>query len=1102
MVDLLSSHCEEFNIINFFSEKINIYCYFDVLCVVKHIFIILITYLSNLCTMKKVVQLLLFAVLFQQYCYGQSRKLSGKILSSRDSTEIIGATIKVEKTNISVSTDFSGSFQLDLPAGYSNILVNSVGFDPANVKINSENFIQIYLTPVEIAMEDVVVTAFNQRVKKTDMIGAVTSVSPKDLKIPSSNLTTALAGRMAGVISFQTSGEPGNDNASFFIRGVSSFGAGKIDPLILIDNMEVSVSDLARLQVHDIESFSILKDATSTAVYGARGANGVILVTTKSGQQGKIQVMFNTEASLSAPTSIVKTADPVTFMKLYNEALLARDPSSAVFYSDDKIRNTISGHDPVLYPQVDWMDVIMNKYAFTQRNNLNLRGGNNLALYYVSGTFNKDNGLFKRNGQSNYNSNISLSTYQLKSNIDLNLTEKTKFVIRLGGTFDEYLGPIPGGSTAYKYATKAVPSLFPAYYGDIPGYEYIKHTKYGNFGENGDYLNPYAEVTKGYRESSTSNMFAQLELNQDLNHWINGLKYRAMFNTTRYSTMNLMRSISPYYYTSGVINPETGLASIRLLNERQGSEFLNYNPGELSDRIIRKNVYFENTLMYNRTFDEKHTVNANLYGLLRNSLHNQGTDLQASLAFRNVGLAGKFGYIYDSRYMAEFNFGYNGSERFHRDHRFGFFPSIGAAWTLSNESFFPLKDTFNLFKIRATYGMIGNDAIGSDSDRFFYLSQVNLYDYNNGIVWGKEGGNFVGGVSIDRYGNNNITWETAYKTNLGFDINAFNNKVEMTLDIFSETRKNILMERVDMPITMGIPVTQYANIGEAYNRGLDGTVTLNHRFNSDWSIRVNGNFTFATGKYTKYEQIDYGLDYLLYAGKPINSHYGYVADRLFISDQEVANSPQQNIGGIVRAGDIKYLDLNGDGQINFLDRTPMGYPNIPEIMYGFGFSTSYKGLDISMLFQGSARSSFMIDYTSNGVHPFVNVTVTDDFNGTSRRGVNQLLQVFADSHWSENNQDLHALAPRFSINPLNNNTTASSWWLRNGDYLRLKQVELGFTFPSTWLSKYKIKNIRLFGTMTNPVVWSKFKEWDIELRGEGLNYPIQRVTNFGLNLNF
>ena len=1053
--------------------------------------------------MKKVLQLLFFAILLQQYCYGQSKKLSGRVLSAQDSSVIIGASVKIDKTNIVTSTDLSGNFTLDVPSGMTQIVINNVGYKNQTLNFTDQDFLFVYLISEQTEVDEVVVTAFNQRVKKTDLIGSVTTVSPKDLKIPSSNLTTALAGRMAGMIAFQTSGEPGNDNASFFIRGVSSFGEGKKDPLILIDNMEVTPTDLARLQVQDIESFTLLKDATSTAVYGARGANGVILVSTKSGKQGKAQLSLNSEASLSSATKKIELADPMSFMSLYNEALVGRISSAVPLYSQDKINNTLTGLDPIKYPVTDWMDEIMHQTAFTQRNNVNIRGGNNLALYYVSGTFNKDKGLFKEIGQSNYNSNISLNTYQLKSNIDLNLSKSTQFVIRLGGTFDEYLGPIPGGSTAYTYAMKANPVLFPAYYGDVPGYEFIKHIKYGNFSDRAEYLNPYAEITKGYRESSTSNMFAQLEFNQDLKTILPGLKYRAMFNTTRYSKMDLMRSISPFYYTAGAINPSTGVATIRVLNPTTGSESLQYNPGSLANRIIRKNVYFENTLMYNQTVNDVHVFNANIYGLLKNSLDNQGVDLQSSLSFRNVGLAGKFGYIYDSRYMMEFNFGYNGSERFHRQHRYGFFPSIGGAWTLSNEEFFPLKDLFSNFRLRATYGMIGNDAIGNTRERFFYLSQVDLNSSANSISFGDEGLNFINGISIGRFPNNDITWETSYKTNFGLDANAFNNKLELTVEYFEEKRKNILMARQDIPNTMGIGnILQYGNLGEAYNRGFDGTVTVNTRFTSDWTMRLTGNFTFATGKYTAYEQLDRGYDHLLRVNKPINALYGYLAERLFISDDEVANSPQQLIGNNVRGGDIKYIDVNKDGRIDQLDQVPMGYPSIPELMYGFGFSTSYKGLDFSMLFQGSERSSFMINYTTNGVHPFTDVAVTDGFTGGARLGVNQLLKVFADSHWSESNQDLYAIAPRFSTTVLANNSAASSWWLRNGNFLRLKQLEAGYTLPTSWLNKYKVNSLRFFCTMTNPVVWSKFKDWDVELGGNGLNYPIQRVTNLGLNLTF
>ncbi|MGV6946918.1 SusC/RagA family TonB-linked outer membrane protein [Sphingobacterium kyonggiense] len=1049
---------------------------------------------------------LMIGIFAFHWVQAQDRVITGKVMSLSDSTLLIGATVSIPTTNIATATDANGNFRISVPSKFKSLNFVMVGYNNQVIDISNKTYLEIYLTSKEEMIEDVVVTAFNTKVKKTDLIGSVTTVNTKDLKVPSNNLTTALAGRVAGMIAYQTSGEPGNDNASFFIRGVSSFGAGKVDPLILIDNMEVTTNDLARLQPQDIESFSILKDATSTAVYGARGANGVILVSTKSGKVGRAKLSINSETSLSSPTKVVEVADPITYMRLHNEAIMTRDPKASVLYSEDKIRNTMAGSDPILYPLTDWMDMIMKKRAVTNRNNININGGNSLALYYVSATFNKDNGLFKNNGKSNYNSNINLSTYQLKSNININLTNSTELVVRLGGTFDEYTGPVPVGSLAYSYATKANPVLFPAYYENVQGFEYVKHTMYGNFEDISTYLNPYAEISKGYRESSTSNMFAQLELNQNLDKWIKGLRFRGMMNTGRYSYMDVSRQIKPYFYAAAGINPQTGFPTVKLLNETSGTEFLNYVAG---GRNIRNNIYGEAMLFYNRLFAEKHQVTANLYNTIRHQINtitsdDPNTALQKSLPMRNIGYAGKFGYGYDSRYLMEFNFGYNGTERFAKKNRFGFFPSFGVAWTASNEKFFPFKDFFSTFRVRSTYGLIGNDQIGAADARFFYLSDVSLYDTDRRVYFGMNRDNGIAGISINRYANEDITWETSRKFNLALDF-TIKNRLEFTGEYFTERRSNILQSRADIPITMGLGgIEQYASIGEAENKGFDANITWNLRIKPEWSARIMGNFTYARGKYLKYEQIDYGLDYLLYAGKPISALRGYLADRLFISDEEVANSPTQNIGGTVRAGDIKYLDVNNDGIINSRDRVPMGYPTVPEIIYGFGFSTSYKFIDFSMFFQGSARNSFMINYTTGtlqdnyaGVHPFTQV----NFPGAGV-GNNQLLKMFAESHWSEDNQDLYAIAPRFSQDPIANNTAASSWWLRNGDFLRLKQMELGVTLPQKWLNRYKVASLRFYATMTNPYIWSKFKEWDVEQKGYGLNYPIQRVTNFGLNLNF
>ncbi len=1048
--------------------------------------------------MRLIKLLLLMTGFFSlHYSIAQDRIVKGKVLSKTDSSLLISATISVPKTNLATSTDAKGEFSIKIPVQFNSIQVAMVGYENLSLDLNENNYLEIYLKPKDELIEGVVITAFNTKVKKTDLIGSVTTVNVKDLKVPSTNLTTALAGRVAGMIAYQTSGEPGYDNASFFIRGVSSFGTGKVDPLILIDNMEVTTNDLARLQPQDIESFSVLKDATSTAVYGARGANGVILVSTKSGKIGRAKLSITTETSISRPTKVVDVADPITFMRYHNEAILTRNPQVAPLYSEDKIRNTEDRTDPIIYPMTNWMDMILKKQALTNRNNININGGNSLTSYFVSGTFNKDNGLFKTVGTNNYNSNIRFDTYQLKSNININLTNSTELVVRLGGTFDEYTGPIPTGNTAYSYATKANPILFPAFYENVKGFEYVKHTMFGNFEDDTNYLNPYAEISKGYRENSTSTMYAQLELNQKLDQFIPGLRFRGMINTNRYSTMSVSRSTSPYFYTSTGVNDLSGLPSLKLLNETTGSEFLNFVPGE---KDVRNSIYAEATIFYDRVFADKHQITANLYNNIRHQIttlvSSQERALQASLPLRNIGYAGKFGYGYDKRYLAEFNFGYNGTERFASKNRFGFFPSIGAAWTLSNEKFFPFKDFFNNFRFRYTYGFIGNDQVGASDERFFYLSDVNLFNQNKTVNFGSNLNNKIATIAINRYANFDITWETSRKTNFALDFSILN-QLEFTGEYFSEHRSNILQSRADIPNTMGLgAVTQYASIGEASNRGIDGNLTWNLRFRNHFTMKLMGNLTYSRSKYLKYEQIDYGLDYLLYSGKPINTIWGYVADHLFVSDEQVANSPRQLIGGALKAGDIKYFDINNDGVINHKDQVPMGYPMVPEVIYGFGFSASYKFIDFSMFFQGSARNSFMINYNSTGVHPFTKVSLDGGV------GNNQLLTMFADNHWSEHNQDLYALAPRLSENPIENNAAPSSWWIRNGDFLRLKQVELGMSLPSKWLSKYKITNLRLYATGTNLFIWSQFKDWDVEQKGNGLNYPIQQVTNFGLNLNF
>ncbi|MDR0699592.1 MAG: TonB-dependent receptor, partial [Tannerella sp.] len=864
------------------------------------------------------------------------------------------------------------------------------------------------------------------------------------------------------------------------------------DPLILIDNVELSSSDLARLQPDDIASFSIMKDATATALYGARGANGVILVTTKEGREGKTVLNIRMENSLSMPVRKVDIVDPVTYMQLHNEAILTRNPLAPRKYSMTKINATARGENPYIYPAINWYDELFNEYASNQRINANISGGGNVARYYIAATFNNDNGVINVDPRNNFNNNINLQRIQLRSNTNINVTATTKVDVRISGTFEDYSGPMWNGDQLYEAAMNANPVLFPKYYEPNEELKYTNHILFGNSG-TGNYLNPYAETVKGYKEYSQSNIIAQIELKQNLDFFTQGLRFRAMGNTTRYSYFDVSRYYNPFYYALGFYDPPTGNYGLTNLNPNSGTEYLNYQEG---GKNISTSFYGEAVLDYNRTFGDKHAVSGLLVGIMRQTLNANAGDLQKSLASRNMGLSGRFTYAYDSRYFTELNFGYNGSERFHNKERFGFFPSIGLGYILSNETFWPdeWKRIINKLKFKGTYGLVGNDAIGDANDRFFYLSNVNLNDVDyQQVSFGKDFGYRPAGISISRYANENITWETSKKVNLGLELGILG-KFEIQGDWFYEYRTNILMNRAAIPSTMGLQANLRANVGEASSRGFEISIDGNHSFNKDFYIQGRTNFTFATNRYEVYEEPHYPYYWRSWVGLKIGQPTALIAERLFIDEADIANSPTQTYGEY-HPGDIKYLDINNDMQIDDNDIVPVGFPSTPEIMYGFGLSTGYKGLDVSFFFQGSARSSFFIDSKLSA--PFLNLKYMDhDTN-------NAMLQAWADSYWSENNRDIYALWPRLSAEEVTNNTSRkNTWFLRDGSYIRLKSVEGGYTLPPKLTEKIRIKNLRIYFSGLNLLSFSKFKTWDVEMGGNGLGYPIQRVYNIGLNIGF
>jgi TonB-linked SusC/RagA family outer membrane protein len=1015
----------------------------------------------------------------------------------RDSTGVIpGVSVAIKGTRIGTTTDQNGKYILDVTEPNAVLVFSMVGFETQEIAVNGKETIDVTMVSADKGLDEVVVVAFGKQ-KKTDMVGSVTSIKPADLKVPSSNLTTALAGKAAGVIAYQRSGEPGADNAEFFIRGVTSFGY-KRDPLILIDGIEVTTTDMARLQADDIASFSIMKDATATSLYGSRAANGVILISTKEGMVGKAAIDVRIENSVSAPTSEVELADPITYMRLNNEAILTRDPLGVLPYSDEKIDNTISGINPIMYPSTDWKKALFNTHTMNQRANLNVRGGGSVANYFIAGSFNQDNGVLKVDKRNNFNSNIDLKSYTLRSNVNVNLSKSTQVMVRMSGSFDDYSGPISSGADIYRRVMRTNPVRFPAYYPIDEEHAHVQHIMFGNYGSESDgyLLNPYSELVKGYKDYSRSAMSAQFEAKQDLNFLTEGLNINAMVNITRNTFFDVRREYAPFWYMPTSYDRRTNTFRTTMVNENTGTEYLNYVPG---DRTVNSRFYMQSSLNYARTLQEKHSLSGLFVFMLRDELTGVITDLQSSLPFRNIGLAGRATYGYDNRYYAEFNFGYNGSERFYKTNRWGFFPSAGAAWNVSNEKFWePLKDIITKLKFRATYGLSGNDAIGSATDRFLYLSNVNMNDSGRGAVFGRDNGYSRNGVSLSRYANNDITWETARKTNIAVELDLFRDW-SLQVDLFKESRDGILMTRTATPATMGLSAQPKANIGEAEGKGIDLSLNYNHSFNNGLWLQTMGNFTYAASKYLKFEEPLYDeAPWKRRAGMAISQNYGFIAERLFIDDEEALRSPRQF--GEYGGGDIKYYDVNGDGVITTLDQVPIGHPTTPEITYGFGFSLGYKSFDISTFFQGLARESFWID--ANATAPFTNYY----YSGESLPGTpqNQLMKAYADNHWSEEHQNAYALWPRLSTTSVGNenNNQTSTWFMRNGSFLRVKQVEIGYNLPERLSKRLAMKKFRAYVNGTNLWSFSGFDLWDIEMAGNGLGYPVQRVFNLGLLASF
>lgn len=1008
----------------------------------------------------------------------QKKRLLQGLVKDEQGNPIIGASIQLKNTGTGVITDLDGLFQIQVTDKNSVIVISYIGYVTQEISVGDRSSITVQLKEDTKSLEEVVVTAFGATQKKETMVGSIQQVRPAELKVPSSSLSTSFAGRMAGVIAIQRSGQPGADGADFWIRGKSTFGDAT-GVLIVLDGVEISSSDLNDLDPEVIESFSILKDATATAMYGTRGANGVMIVTTKSGQDLlKPIINFRLETSMSQLTSVPEMVGGVDYMKLYNEALTTRGITTGL-YDDTKIRATEQGLNPLVYPNVDWYNEMFNKNAFAQRFNFNIRGGKKAVTYFMSASVKHDAGNLKSLSKDyfSYNNNINVMRYDFVNNLSIKATNTTKISLGLNVSLRDWKGPSAGVDGIFSMSREASPVDFPIVYPARNDKEI--YTLWGGMSGgiyNNGYRNPVAEYVVGYKKQFASTVNANIRLDQDLKMVTKGLKLHVLASFKNWSKTETTRKAGYNQFEIDQYNEATGEYTLSRVGNEQKTA-LNTEGAATGDRRIFIQAYLD----YKRKFGV-HDVNAMLLYNQDQLDNNKPDNLLSSLPRRKQGIAARLSYAYDDRYLAEVNFGYNGSENFAKNNRFGFFPSIALGYNISQEKFWePISNVISHFKLRGSYGLVGNDGI---NERYAYLEDIVLssdkWKYTTGV---NQNVNLQGPV-WNRYYNPNLTWEVGKKLNVGFDMQLFH-QVNLNFDVFKEIRSKIYMQKVNtLPDFIGTGETKiYENSGKMKNVGFDIALDYNKQITKDFFLSFKGTLTYAHNTILERDEPPFQLyPNLSSVGYSRGQHLVYVADGLFRDQADVDSHAEQTLGYIPQPGDIKYVDQpdangNCDGIINTNDRVYMGYPEDPEIVYGFGPSMKYKNWDFSFFFQGAARTSILM----SGFHPF---------GKNATRGV---MKFIADDYWSESNPNPNAAYPRLTRDTNANNTVNSSYWLRNGAFLKLKNAEIGYTF----------KMFRAYLNGSNLLTFSPFKHWDPEMGGgSGMKYPTQRVFNIGIQFTF
>ena len=1017
------------------------------------------------------------------------RKISGRVTDIKGEP-LIGVNVTVDGDANGSITNMYGLYEIFVTKKSVVLKFTYIGFKTSEIRTNaSTNIYDVTLEEQVNELEETVIVGYGTQ-RKISNIGAQSSMKMEDIKTPSASLTTTLAGRLAGVVAVQRTGEPGKDAADIWIRGISTPNTSS--PLVLVDGVERSFNDI---DPEDIESLTTLKDASATAVYGVRGANGVILIKTKPGKVGKPTVSADYYESFTRFTKMVDLADGITYMNAANEAM--RNDGIATKYTEDQIRNTIAGKDPYLYPNVDWLKEIFNDWGHNRRVNVNVRGGSEKVAYYASVSYFNETGMTVTDKNINtYDSKMKYSRYNFTTNLNIDVTPTTKVEIGAQGYLGEGNYPAISSADLYNAAMSISPVEYPKMF-FVNGEAFVPGTS-----TNNNFNNPYSQATRrGYDNLTKNQIYSNLRVTQDLDMLTKGLKLTAMYAFDVYNEIHVHqdRAESTYnFLDTSVPYDMNGQPILQRIYE--GSNVLSYT----QETSGNKKTYLEASLNYDRTFNDDHRVSALfLFNQQSKLLYPKGT-LEDAIPYRMMGIAGRATYSWKDRYFAEFNIGYNGAENFSPKHRFGTFPAFGVGWVVSNEKFWqPLSKAVSFLKIRYTDGKVGNSEV-SDR-RFMYLDQMKEngdYGYKFGPNGTKWSGYETVNMAVD------LIWEESRKQDLGIDLKLFNDDLSIVFDLFKERRENILLKREhSIPSFLGYNTSApYGNIGIIENKGFDGTIEYNKRINKDWVIALRGNVTFNKDKWIQGELPEQKYEWMNQYGHNINGVKGYVAEGLFtqaeiddmarwesLSDANKAITPKPFASqfGTVKAGDIKYKDLNNDGQIDAYDQTYISRGDVPTTVYGFGFTVGWKDLSVGMMFQGVA-----------GAERVLNGSSVNPFNGGGGSG--NLYSNIGD-RWTEENPDQNAFYPRLSYGSETtsniNNFQKSTWWVRNMNFLRLKTLQISYNLPKPWVNKVHLKNAAVYVMGTNLFTLSRFKLWDPELNTDnGASYP--NTTSYSVGINF